>query len=316
MTSIRSWPAGSGKHGFLALLLLCTTAARAETPAGTMISNRADVRYTVDGSTRTATSNTVTLVVATRLDVTIDGRDAPTPITRGPTPVTTTVTNTGSADEAFAVDARATDGLHVDLVAIDRDGDGRYDAAADGPAVTATPALAPGEAVALVVVTTPVAAPLDGSLVVTARAQTGSGDAGTVLPGRGAAGGEAVVGRTGAVATAVLPLVADAAAPTLLKSQSIRAPDGSQAAVPGAIVTYALVATIPPGTARAPRIEDPVPDGTAFVAGSLTLDGGPLTDAADGDAGACDGRLVAIALGDPDPAATTRHTVTFQVRLP
>lgn len=103
-------------------------------------------------------------------------------------------------------------------------------------------------------------------------------------------------------------------AATLNKTQVVRARDGSATPTSGAVVTYALAATFAAAGARGAAIEDPVPAGTTYLAGSLTLDGAPLSDAAGDDAGECDGRLVRVALGDV--AAAVTRTVTFQVRLP
>lgn len=114
-----------------------------------------------------------------------------------------------------------------------------------------------------------------------------------------------------AASNAVTITVEEAEA-ALVKTQSVRAPDGSARAVSGAVVTYTLAARLPAG-AEGARIDDPVPAGASYVPGSLRLDGTPLTDAADDDAGRFDGAAVAVAL-DPGAAARAR-TVTFQVRL-
>ena len=52
---------------------------------------------------------------------------------------------------------------------------------------------------------------------------------------------------------------------------------------------------------------------TTFVPGSLRLDDTALSDAADADAGSCDGRTVDIALGDAAPAVV--RTIQFQVQI-
>ncbi|WP_177200193.1 hypothetical protein [Sphingomonas rubra] len=282
---------------------------------GTTISNRADFLYEIGGEIRRGSSNTVAFTVAERLDVGVSADSAtPIPIASVPTTVTATVTNLGSGREALDLSVRPSGGVRVEQLAIDRDGDARFDAAVDQPLAGTTPVLAPGEALHLVAVIAATDAPVDGTLVIGARAQTGSGEVDQLFPGRGDEGGDAVVGPTGATAGVTLPLVAGRSAPTLAKQQSVRAPDGSARPISGAIVTYTLVATLPAGSAREARIEDPVPAGTRYVANSLTLDGAALSDAADADAGECDGRLVAVALAVPIAAAT--HAVTFQVRLP
>nr|WP_243848374.1 hypothetical protein [Sphingomonas insulae] len=80
----------------------------------------------------------------------------------------------------------------------------------------------------------------------------------------------------------------------------------------GAVVTYRLEARFT-GPAAAARIDDPVPQGTRYVPGSLTLDSAPLSDAADADSGQADDATVAVALGDI--AAATTRTVQFQVTI-
>ena len=120
--------------------------------------------------------------------------------------------------------------------------------------------------------------------------------------------------RQGRTNAAAITVEGTEAAASLVKSQTVRAPDGSATPASGAVVTYALAATFDAAGARGAVIEDPVPAGTSYLPGSMTLDGAALSDAADGDAGDCDGRLIRVALGDV--AAAVTRTVTFQVRLP
>lgn len=315
MLLIRSWWGYIGKITFPVAALSCVgQLAHAQTTPGTSISNRAEFSYTIADELRQGSSNTVTFTVGERLDVGMTADPTPTPVTQMPSSVAVIVTNLGNGDEALDLTVQPSTGIRVDQVAIDRDGDGRFDGAVDQPLSGETPVLAPGEALHLVAVIAASGAPVDGNLVIAASAQTGSGPANASFPGLGDDGGDAVVGPTGATASVTLPLVAGRNVPALTKEQAVRAPDGSTRAISGAIVTYTLVAALPSNGARDVRIEDPVPEGTGYVAGSLTLDGAALTDAADGDAGGCDGRTVAVALGTPAAAAT--RTVTFQVRLP
>ena len=91
------------------------------------------------------------------------------------------------------------------------------------------------------------------------------------------------------------------------------APDGSAMLVRGTIITYTLVARFDgSGTARAIQVADPIPSGTRYIPGSLTLDDILLSDAVDTDAGAFDGSSIAVALGDV--RAATR-TIRFKVRI-
>ena len=61
------------------------------------------------------------------------------------------------------------------------------------------------------------------------------------------------------------------------------------------------------------RVADAVPAGTTYQSGSLTLEGGALTDAADADAGSFTGTGINVALGTV--AAGTTKTITFQVKI-
>ncbi len=301
----------------------------AQTRPGTVITNTAAVAFTLDGEDRRVPSNSVTLTVAERLDIALASGGAPPTLVAPSTPLAVQLTNTGTGREAFAIEAKATvAGVTVAGIAIDVDGDGRFDPAIDTMLAGTTPPLAPGETLRLLVLIAPVPGigAADGVVTVTARAATGSGTPADAFAGTGDAGGDAVIGATGATATIDLPFVAMSPdmptddpgeapvdAPTLVKTQSVRATDGSAQATSGAIVTYTLVARFP-GATRDARIDDPIPAGTRYVPGSLTLDDTVLTDAADDDAGGMEGDVVAVTLGDVPPAAI--RTVRFQVRLP
>jgi len=289
-------------------------AAAAQTPAGTPIRNVAAASWTPEGGAPLSQpSNTDTLTIAERLDVAL----SPSPVgavspDAGSGVVPVLLTNAGNGNEAFAIDAAlASTDLTVRSIAADSDGDGQYDPARDLPLTDArTPDVAAEGTLLLFVV-------LDGNaaaemqLTVAARAVTGSGDPGLLVAGQGDGGSDAVVGPTGAQAKIALA-VAPATAPSLVKSQAVLAPDGSSQTVRGAIVTYTLEARFP-GPTTAARIDDPLPAGTIFIAGSLSVDGAPLTDASDGDGGSFEGGKISIALGDIAAAAT--RTVQFQAKL-
>lgn len=290
--------------------------AQAQTRAGTAIVNVAQAQGSVSGNPVAAASNLASFLVAERLDVALTSGDRRTPST-----LPATLVNRGNGGEAFAVAVTAPDGVAIRGIAIDVDGDGAYDPAHDTLLTQGTtPALDPSATLPLLVLIDAAAsAGRAATVTLTTRAVTGSGAPGTVVTGGGDGGSDAVVGPTGAIARVEFPLdPAAAATPTLLKSQSVRAPDGSTQPVAGAIVTYTLQATFADRRV-AVRIDDPIPAGTRYVAGSLTLDGAALTDAADGDAGTADGASVGVALGNivapANPATSITHTVQFQVVL-
>lgn len=229
------------------------------------------------------------------------------------------LTNGGNGNEAFVLDLRV-EGLAATLegFALDRDADGLFDPAIDLRIASgaATPSLAPGEAAPLLALLRGDGSSAIGTLIVSARAVTGSGTPGTTFDGRGDDGTDAVVGATTAAAELRFPLAlrpgADAADVSVSKSQSVLAPDGGATPVRGATITYTLEARFTgSGLLASARIADPVPTGTAYVPGSLRLDDRSLTDAADSDPGVFDSQAITVTLGDV--AAPAIRTVQFKV---
>jgi hypothetical protein len=288
-------------------------AAAAQTRAGTVIQNVASASYQIgEAGPVERPSNIDRVVVGEQLDVTLVAT-GPAVDSGGRLTWPVTLRNTGNGSEAFALLATAPTGSAVQL-AIDVDGDGKFDAARDRLLDAGSPSVAPGESLSLLMlVTSPSGGDAGAALALAARAITGSGTPGTVFAGLGDGGGDAVVGPTGAAARVSTAVDASAAsAPQLIKSQVALAPDGTERAVSGTIVTYSLEARFAQATPAA-RIEDTVPDGTTLIPGSIQLDGAALSDAADGDPGAADARGIAVALGDiPGPAV---RRVQFKVRI-
>ena len=294
--------------------------AHAETTAGTIVTNTAQLTLSTADGDRTIPSNAVALTIAERLDVTLvrSGSGSVTVPADG-IAIPFVLTNAGNGQEAFSLAAVVSDAsASVRLIAIDVDGDGRYDPARDTLITDGrTPVLAPGATLSLLVVIDPATSTVTAaSMSLSAKAVTGSGAPGTVFASQGDGGGDAVTGATGASATAAVPLGATAAAPTLVKSQTVLAPNGSVTATRDAIVTYSLEARFPAAASGA-RIADPIPAGTVYVPGSLTLDGAALSDAADADAGVVDAGGVAVTLGDIAMSGTGAaiRTVRFQVKI-
>jgi uncharacterized repeat protein (TIGR01451 family) len=291
--------------------------AQAETVAGKIIPNMATASYELGGAQTSTDSNVASLTIAERLDVAIAAMTPRVAIApdASVTAVPFLVTNLGNGDEAFEIAANTDQtAASVQGYAVDRDGNGSYDANVDTLLTGNTlPAQAPGAQQRIFVLVGGAAAA--GNVVTvsaSARATTGSGDAGTTFGGRGDGGGDAVVGKTGAAANAQALLSPAAPPPTLAKTQSVSAPDGSARAMHGAIITYTLTAHFN-GATPAATVADPIPDGTVYRAGSLHLDGGAVSDAADADAGSFDGSTVRVALGDV--AAAGDHVITFQTTI-
>lgn len=272
-------------------------APSAQTLAGTSVVNTATVRGEQAGA---VSSNAVTLIVAERLDCTLAAEAAPSAAGNGV--VAAVLTNTGNGREAFVVTAVGGPDGAARRVAVDDDGDGRFDPAHDHVLTgSATASLAPGGSLHLLVPVDDGAAP---GVILSARAATGSGTPGTTVAGQGDGGGDAVVGPTGAAARLTLALVADRP-PTIVETQSVLAADGSERPVRGAVVTYTLTARFVSASAAASLV-DPIPVNTDYRPASLALDGTAI-----GDAGRYADRLVTVPLGAVEAGSV--HRLTFKV---
>ncbi len=300
----------------------------AGTAAGTTISNTATATYTDSGGNpQSANSNQVNIVVDELLNVTVATADpGPVAVTPGSTNqvLSFTVTNTGNGSEAF--DLTATTAIGGDQfdptatsIVIDTNGNGVYDAGVDTVHVAGTNdlTLAPDQSQRVFVLSTIPggAADLDrGDLDLTAAARTGTGAAGTIFAGQGQGGGDAVVGTTGADGTDRGAYVIQSATLAFVKSASVLDPFGGTRSVPGAVVTYTLIATVSgTGTLTNLAVGDTAPANTTYEPGTITLQGAPLTDAADADAGAFAANAVTVQLGSVAGGQT--RTVTFKVRI-
>jgi uncharacterized repeat protein (TIGR01451 family) len=295
--------------------------AATPTAAGTVVSNVASVTVGTGPNQLKVDSNTARTTVAERLDIALQTANTALSVPRGVSTIRFTLTNTGNGTEAFVLSGQL-DGVDATILgfAVDRNGDGLFDPAVDLAIAAngATPSLAPGQSVQLLVRLQSNTAGSTGTLKVHAAAATGSGAQGTAFPGQGDGGSDAVVGPTTAAASLAFTLAVTAPLSTegitVVKSQQVSGSNASTIPAPGATVTYTIVATFAAtGVSPAARLLDPIPANTKYVAGSLTLDGAALSDVADTDAGVFDGSGIAVALGDV--AGPTAHTVQFKVTI-
>lgn len=296
------------------------------TPAGTLIRNTAMVSFAIGGTVTTLQSTTNTVKVDQLVGVAV------TPLFSTPVAVggTTTVlayqvTNTGNGVDSFdltAAPAVAGNAFNAVLqsVVVDSNGNGIYDPGADAVIANgaAGPALAPDATLRVFVVVQPPASASDtqtSHVQLTASSVTGTGTPGTLFAGKGNGGVDAVVGLSGGTANALEALVASLAQVTLTKSAAIADPYGGANPVAGAVVTYSIVAhTTGSGTASGLVITDAFPAGTTYRAGTVTLNGVALTDAADGDAATVSSTGIAVSLGNVAGGSADK-TVTFQVKI-
>lgn len=294
--------------------------------AGTSITNVATATYTSGTGSSTVQSNTVTVKVDELLNVAVGSlTSSPVSAGSGAAVLAYSVTNSGNGNEAFnltadpAVSGNAFNGT-IQAIAIDSNGNGTYEPGVDTLVTNgaAGPLLAADQTIkVLVLVDLPAGAgdAQTSQVRLTATAVTGTGTPGTVLAGRGDGGVDAVIGASHASSNALDALIASLATVTLTKSATIADPFGGNSPVPGAVVTYSLLAhAIGTGTASGVHVTDAIPAGTTYKAGSLTLGGTALTDAADGDAGTGGAAGIDVSLGSFAGGAPDK-TITFQVTI-
>ncbi len=325
-------PCGMATRFCGSLLLFCVSAPAlaAGTVAGTDIENIASATFDTAGGPVTLASNTVSIKVDELLEVTVANTDPGDVVTNpGKTGNIQSfrMTNTGNGNEAFTLTVNTANGGDdfdptLQQIVIDSNDNGVYDAGVDVVYVAGSndPILAPDQSKTVFVITTTPIGTVNGaraSLSLTAAAVTGTGTPGTSFAGQGQGGGSAVAGSTGGDGTASGFLAVQSASLTLAKSATIADPFGGQRAVPGAIITYRLIATVSgAGALSNLTITDPIPAGSAYQNESMTLQTSSsaavaLTDSADADAGTFNGTRIAVAAGNV-PAGETR-TVTFLV---
>jgi uncharacterized repeat protein (TIGR01451 family) len=309
----------------IAAALITTPAHAGGVKAGTLIENTASATYDGGAGPVTIPSNTITVKVDELLDVTVTSRDSgPVSAAPGSAVLTFELTNTGNGPEAYTLTANpAVAGNDFDTtvngIAVDTNGNGVYDPGVDqmltGPATTAAIA-ADASLTVFVLVTIPggVADGDQSDVSLLAEAVTGTGAPGTAFAGQGAGGGNAIVGSTGANATATGSLSVGITDVDLIKSATVRDPFGGTGIVPGATITYAIRAEVRgSGSVSDLVVTDAAPADTTYVAGSLKLDGTTLTDAADADAGRSGTSGISVDLGTVSGGSS--RTVTFQVTI-
>jgi uncharacterized repeat protein (TIGR01451 family) len=308
------------------LLLPALPALAVGTPAGTNITNQANVSFVVDTTTINKASNEVTVQVAEVLDATLQWQDSSNILAKGGDTgkvATFLLTNTGNGSEAFTLTVDNTvggDQFNPTLAAVylDANGNGQYDAGTDTlyTAGANDPVLAADGSINVFVLNDMPAGVNDsdlGNSNLSAAANTGTGAAGTAFPGAGDGGINAVIGATGAVAADEAIYQISSVDVTVVKSATVDDPYGGNEPMPTATITYSIAVTASgSGTAQSVAVTDTVPDNTTYVNGTLQLDGTVLTEAADGDAGQITGRDIAVQLGD---LQDTVRTVTFQVTI-
>jgi uncharacterized repeat protein (TIGR01451 family) len=305
-------------------LLCASTALAAPTGAGVTIRNQAIAQYTVDTKQYVVNSPEITFQVAQIVNVSVVSRDVATvPVSASDTNKVTTfrVTNEGNGPDEFIFSAEGVNGNNflplVSSYVIDKNGDGVNDAG-DMPYPSGSKyLLAPGEGVTVFVLNNipanVVANDIGKTQFKAQSAAFNSGAAGTVYPRFGVDKVDVVLGLQDGAATDLGTYKVTGVTVTLNKSSVITDPWGGNKPVPGATVTYTIMAQIVgDGTANDLKIVDPVPANTTYKFGSLKLNGASLTDGMDLDAGDASPDTITFTLGNV-PGGSPNQTVSFQV---
>lgn len=316
-----------------ALCLYGTAASAAGTPVGTVIQNTATVDFDLAGTPTTVVTNTTTITVVERIDVVVTLQSPQILVAANDfdQALLFTVTNTGNGTETFALTMdNVLGGNDFDPVPstpaaiyFDTDASGDFDILVDQPYNPGTndPDLAADEAISVFLVNDIPGTVVNGNIgrsELTATSATGSGAPGDEFLGQGDGGVDAVVGNTGGEAADIGEYIVSDVQVNLVKSQLVADPFGGSQPVPGATITYTItVDVVGSGTATASAVNDIIPTYSTYVANSIRLNGGALTDAIDADAGEFDTSVVptvVVRLGDLTQAGGTQ-TVEFQVTI-
>lgn len=316
---------------FFALVALGSESLAAGTPAGTVIENTATVSFDVGGTPLSVDSNTTTLTVDERIDVTVTVQSPQVLVAANDTnrELLFTVTNTGNGTETFqlAIDSVIA-GNDFDPVpavpAIYFDTDGSGDFNVGDQAYTPgsnDPVLLADESVDVFLINDIPGTVLNGQIgrsELTATSATGTGAPGTEFAGQGDNGVDAIIGTTGGEAADLGEYLVSEVAVSVTKAQAVTDPFGGSEPLPGSTITYTITVEVTStGTASTSVLSDAIPTFTTYVPNSMTLNGSPLTDAADADAGEFNTAgipSVVVQLGDLTQTDGIQ-TIVFEVQI-
>jgi len=282
------------------LLALSSAPAWSEgTPVGTVVDNVASVNFDIGANNVTQLSNTTRVTVVERIDVVVTLQSGQIAVTSNDTnrSLLFTITNTGNGTEAYELtidNALAGDDFDpvqaVPAIYFDTDASGDFSFGDLAYTLGVNdPVLAADATVDMLLVNDIPGAIVNGNLgrsELTATSVTGTGAPGDTLAGLGDGNVDAVIGTTGGEGAVFGEyLVADVQF-AIVKSVTVSDPFGGNQPTPGATLTYTITAEVTsPGTATASVFTDPIPAFTTYVADSILLNGGNLTDALADDAG-------------------------------
>lgn len=311
-------------------LLTASRAGAVGTPAGTSIANTATATWSAGPGSGFSASTTTTFLVDELVNVVVTLQSvSPVSVTSPDTnrQLAFLVSNTGNGSEKFSLALNAAlagdqfDPTNPRLF-LDTNGTTVYEPGVDPPYQPGVndpviPADGSRWVFALCDVPSALANGNLGDASLTATSATGTG-AGTIVAGAGSGGGDAVIGASGGKSTALGGYLVTDLAVSIVKSAAIADLGGGATPSPGATITYTLkVSVAGTGSVANLVITDPLPPFTSYVASSLRLNGAPLSDAADADAGDFGGTTanqVTVALGSV-AGGSLPQTITFAVTI-
>lgn len=319
------------------------TAFAVGTPAGTTINNTATATYDVPGGASGVTqSSTTQLLVLELISVDVTAQDTSSIETNaGDTNeiLTYQVTNTGNGIESFTFDATnlSGDDFDMDNIRIYRDdnNDGVFDATdsivlANDTTIELNANSSTPNVTLFVVVDTPATATTTGNTsdlqleAISATTGAPTASAGTVLVGQGTGVTDAVVSNnptdtasSGFIVGAPVAVATVDIEKTIINTLD---PFGGDSNVPGAIVTYQIVASILGGDVNGLVITDSLPANLTYVANTVTLaiDANAAVNQTDADDTPTDETVVVgddITITIGDATAGTVYTVTLQAEI-
>lgn len=314
------------------LLCACNHLAWANgTAAGTSIDNVATVDFDIGGVSSTQDSNTVTLLVLERTDVVVTLQSPQIVVAPNETnsSLLFTVTNSGNGVDEFELfvdSVLAGDNFDpvpgIPAIYFDTDASGGF-TAGDLAYVPGgnNPQLAADESIDVLLVNNMPGGLTDGWLgrsQLTATSTIGTGPPGATLAGLGDGGLDAVLGASGGTAAAFGEYLVSAVLLNLQKSVVVTDLLGGNEPVTGATLTYTVtLEVLNGGTATGSVFSDAIPQFSTYVADSILLNGGTLSDAIDADVGELDSSgppTVVVRLGDLTLADGVQ-TIEFQVTI-
>lgn len=317
--------------GVVLAVLMAGSVLAAGTPAGTVISNVAEVTFNLNGTTTTQSSNVVSITVVERIDVlvTLQSSQALVAANDVDRSLLFTVTNSGNGSETMtlAINSNLTgDDFDpvpaVPAIYFDTDSSGDFSAGdvAYSPG-TNDPVIAADASTDILLVNDIPGTVINGQLgrsELTATSTTGTGNPGDPFPGQGDFGTDAVIGNTGGQASVFGEYLVSDVQIDIVKSVLITDPFGNQDPLPGATMTYTVTVQVTNGgTATAATFNDAIPVNTTYTPNTIFLNTVLLTDAIDGDEGEYDPNgtpAVVVRFGDLTQARGIQ-TIEFQVTI-